>query len=33
MIAANSRAGGPVNLLRAEHRQEHLDEIEGVLAR
>lgn len=28
LIAANSAAGNPINLLRAEHRREHLDEIE-----
>lgn len=30
-VAANARAGSPVNLLRAEHRREHLDEIEAAL--
>src|SRR5262245_35867060 len=29
--AANARAGSPLNLLRAEHRREHLDEIEAAL--
>ena len=29
--AANANAGGPINLLRAEHRREHLDEIERAL--
>src|SRR5262245_41918973 len=29
--AANSRAGSPLNLMRAEHRREHLDEIEAAL--
>lgn len=33
MVAANTRAGGPVKLLRAEHRHEHLDEIERVLGK
>jgi hypothetical protein len=32
-LAKNAAAGGPINLLRAEHRREHLDEIEHVLAR
>ncbi len=31
-LAANDAAGRPVNLLRAEHRREHLDEIERALA-
>jgi hypothetical protein len=31
-VAANAAAGNPVNLLRAEHRREHLDEIERALA-
>jgi len=31
LIAANSAAGSPINLLRAEHRREHLDEIERAL--
>lgn len=30
-LAANARAGSPINLLRAEHRGEHLDEIEAAL--
>lgn len=30
-IAANLAAGKPVNLLRAAHRREHLDEIEHAL--
>jgi hypothetical protein len=30
-IAANRTAGTPINLLRAEHRREHLDEIEHAL--
>ncbi len=28
LVAANTAAGSPLNLLRAEHRREHLDEIE-----
>jgi len=31
LIAANVAAGNPINLLRAEHRREHLDEIERAL--
>lgn len=31
--AKNGAAGNPIKLLRAEHRREHLDEIEQVLAR
>jgi hypothetical protein len=31
--ARNRAAGTPVNVVRAEHRREHLDEIEQVLAR
>lgn len=31
-VAANTAAGNPVNLLRAEHRREHLEEIERALA-
>jgi hypothetical protein len=30
-LAANAAAGGPVNLLRATHRREHLDAIERHL--
>ena len=30
-IAANDAAGRPLNLFRAEHRREHLDEIEHAL--
>jgi len=30
-VSANVAAGNPVNLLRAEHRREHLDEIESAL--
>jgi DinB superfamily len=33
LIARNAAAGSPIKLLRAEHRREHLDEIEQVLAR
>jgi DinB superfamily len=33
LIAANAAAGGPINVRRAEHRQEHLDEIEAALSR
>lgn len=32
-LAANAAAGSPVNLLRAQHRKEHLDEIERALGR
>lgn len=32
-LAANAAAGSPINLLRAHHRHEHLDEIERALAR
>jgi len=28
LVAANAAAGQPLNLFRAEHRREHLDEIE-----
>lgn len=31
LVAANTAAGMPLNLLRAEHRKEHLDEIERAL--
>jgi Mycothiol maleylpyruvate isomerase N-terminal domain len=31
-VALNASAGSPINLLRAEHRREHLDEIEHALA-
>jgi hypothetical protein len=31
LIARNAAAGNPLNLDRAEHRREHLDEIERVL--
>jgi uncharacterized damage-inducible protein DinB len=33
LLAKNVAAGSPIKLLRAEHRREHLDEIEQVLAR
>jgi Mycothiol maleylpyruvate isomerase N-terminal domain len=33
LLAKNAAAGGPINLRRAEHRREHLDEIERALAR
>ena len=33
LLAKNATAGSPINLLRAEHRREHLDEIEQVLER
>jgi DinB superfamily len=33
LLAKNAAAGSPLNLLRAEHRREHLDEIEHTLAR
>jgi hypothetical protein len=33
LLARNAAGGGPINLLRAEHRREHLDEIEQMLAR
>ena len=32
-VVRNVAAGTPVNLLRAEHRREHLDEIERALGR
>jgi hypothetical protein len=31
-LAANKDAGGPISVLRAEHRREHLDEIERALS-
>lgn len=31
LVARNAAAGSPLNLSRAEHRGEHLDEIERVL--
>ena len=33
LLAKNAAAGGQINLRRAEHRREHLDEIEQVLAK
>ena len=30
LLAANERTGGFINVLRADHRREHLDEIEQV---
>jgi hypothetical protein len=30
-VTANAAAGAPVNLVRAEHRREHLDQIEQAL--
>ena len=30
-LAANGKAGSPVNVHRAEHRREHIDEIETAL--
>ena len=30
-VARNAAAGAPVSLLRAEHRRQHLDEIEAAL--
>ncbi len=33
MLARNAAAGGPLNLVRATHRREHLDELERALAR
>ena len=33
LLAKNVAAGTPIYLLRADHRSEHLDEIEAVLAR
>jgi uncharacterized damage-inducible protein DinB len=33
VLARNAAGGRPVNVLRAEHRRSHLDEIEGALAR
>jgi hypothetical protein len=31
LVARNAAAGGPLNLSRADHRKEHLDEIQKVL--
>ena len=33
LVAKNAAAGGPLNLSRAVHRKEHLDEIERALTR
>jgi hypothetical protein len=33
LLAKNAAAGSPINLRRAEHRREHLDEIEQALTR
>jgi hypothetical protein len=33
LIARNAAAGSPINVRRAEHRREHLDEIEHALSR
>src|SRR4029453_836676 len=33
LLVKNAAAGSPLNLLRAEHRREHLDEIEHALSR
>ena len=33
LLAKNAAAGSPIKLLRAEHRREHLDEIEQALAK
>ena len=33
LVAKNAAAGNPINLSRAEHRGEHLDEIERTLQR
>src|SRR5260370_112496 len=33
LLAANAAAGSPLSMRRAEHRREHLDEIERVRAR
>ena len=33
LLVRNAAGGGRINLLRAEHRREHLDEIQQVLAR
>jgi len=33
LLAANAAAGNPINLVRAEHRREHLDEIERAVGR
>ena len=33
LMTANAAAGHPINPMRAEHRREHLDEIERALSR
>src|SRR5262249_9685083 len=33
LLAKNGTAGSPINVRRAEHRREHLDEIEKALGR
>lgn len=33
MLDRNAAAGAPLNVVRAEHRREHLDEIERALGR
>ena len=33
LLAKNAAAGSPIKLLGAEHRREHLDEIERALAK
>jgi Mycothiol maleylpyruvate isomerase N-terminal domain len=33
LLAKNAAAGSPIKLLRADHRREHLDEIERALAK
>jgi hypothetical protein len=33
LVSANTAAGSPLKLLRAEHRREHLDEIDAALKR
>lgn len=33
LLAANAAAGSPLSMLRAEHRREHLDEIDRILSR
>jgi mycothiol maleylpyruvate isomerase-like protein len=33
LLVRNAAGGSPINVLRAEHRRQHLDEIERALAR
>jgi hypothetical protein len=33
LLAANEASGEQINVVRAEHRQEHLDEVEAALSR